>query len=143
MRPLSAVAVWGLAVVAALGLATIHPHAPAWTESASSARIEAAEAPGGITAVEVPDGALLVDARSADAFAAGHAEGAIHLDPEHWDTGFPDLLMHWTPGQPIVVYCDGGGCRDSQEVAERLRRELGVESVHHLRGGWPALSEGR
>lgn len=85
---------------------------------------------------------LWVDARSADAFAHGHVEGAVHLAPESFDDQIDGLFERWEPGMKVVIYCDSGNCNASAEVAERLRLafgELATEDIFVLRGGWIAL----
>jgi rhodanese-related sulfurtransferase len=84
------------------------------------------------------DKVLFVDARSRQRYEAGHIPGAILLNEEQWDTLFPAFSDAWDPDKTIVVYCDGGGCEASQEVAARLRKALGVETIFVLKGGWPA-----
>ena len=80
---------------------------------------------------------LWVDARSADAFAAGHAPGAVNLKLAAWDTDFPGLLKVWQPESVILVYCDDQACGASTAVAERLRA-AGLPEVYVLSGGWAA-----
>ncbi len=86
-------------------------------------------------------GALWVDARTAEEFAAGGLPGAVGLAEEAWEEGFAGLLEAWTPGQPIVVFCGSGSCLRSAAVAERLRGELGADAVYSLVDGWEALEE--
>lgn len=86
-------------------------------------------------------GAVWVDARADTDFEAGHFEGAVSLNEEDWEGGFPALLDVWAPGAPIVVYCSSESCMRSHHVAERLRGELGIEDAFALRGGWEALLE--
>jgi rhodanese-related sulfurtransferase len=85
---------------------------------------------------------LWIDARSADAFDRGHVPGAFNLSPDSWEARIGAVLAAWTPERPVVVYCDGGGCRLSHEVARRLRDELGFTHLHVLAGGWDARKGG-
>jgi len=82
--------------------------------------------------------AIFVDARPKARFDAGHIEGAILLNNEDWETLSPKFLDVWDPDKKTVVYCDGGSCDASREVAERLRREFQIKNVYVLKGGWPA-----
>jgi rhodanese-related sulfurtransferase len=82
--------------------------------------------------------ALFVDARSQKRFDAGHIQGAVLLNDEEWETLLPKFLDAWDPDKKTVVYCDGGGCDAAQSVAERMRRELQLQNVYVLKGGWPA-----
>ena len=84
---------------------------------------------------------LWVDARSAEAYSRGHVPGAVLLNEEHWDELFIRLVETWQPGMRIVVYCDNEQCNSSRAIAVRLRRELGVDGVFALNGGWQAWRE--
>ena len=84
---------------------------------------------------------LWVDARSPDAYAELHHDGAIHLSEDDWDSGLGDLLMGWDMDVPIVVYCDGQHCANSREIASRLRTEMGETRIYWLVGGWEVLKE--
>jgi len=85
---------------------------------------------------------LWVDARSHERYDAGHVNGAILLNEDHWEELVPAFLDAWDPEKTIVVYCDGGKCDASRAVATRLRDELKLESVYVLQGGWTAWQEG-
>jgi rhodanese-related sulfurtransferase len=84
--------------------------------------------------------ALWVDARPAAAFATGHIPSALRLTEAEWEQLLPALLDRWTPDGVIVVYCDSSSCQTSNQIAARLRRELGTASVFALSGGWEAWS---
>ncbi len=77
-----------------------------------------------------------IDARSRVEFEKAHADGAISLNQEDWDTSLGDVFAAWQPGRAIVVYCDAG-CEASSKIADRLR-ELGMEPVFVLKGGYEA-----
>lgn len=95
-------------------------------------------------AIEINDAlqleeALWLDARSRTVYESGHLEGALLLNEDEWDNGLDGLLAVWSPGQPLIVYCDGGGCAASRNVALRLQEEFGMEAVYWLVDGWDAL----
>ena len=97
-------------------------------------------APGEIradTARMWADKVLWVDARPRVRFDAGHISGAILLNEDEWDTLVPQFLDQWDPDKAVVVYCDGGGCEASHAVAERLKKDLQIETVYILKGGDP------
>ena len=88
-------------------------------------------------------GILWVDARSPDAYQAGHYDDAVNLTEDNWEQDLEHLLFRWHPEEVIVVYCDSGGCESSKAVTLRLRRELGVTNIYWLEEGWEILhSEG-
>jgi rhodanese-related sulfurtransferase len=81
---------------------------------------------------------LWVDARSETEYAAGHIPGAFLLNLDQWNQLLPSLLQVWEPDKIVVVYCSSLSCQASREVTEKLRDEVGLQSVFVLRGGWEA-----
>lgn len=121
------------ALVPALLAAVLHPRRPAWSRAQAEApEVSWAEVAGWSGPV------LFVDARAPDAFARRHIPGAQSLPESQWETQLPEVIRTWQPGCRVVVYCDNQACDASQEVAGRLRRELGISQVYVLQGGWSA-----
>lgn len=81
---------------------------------------------------------LFVDARRAARYDAGHIPGAVRLTAEEWDTLVPKFLDAWEPDKAVVVYCEGGSCDISREIAERIKKDLQIQTVYYLQGGYPA-----
>lgn len=79
---------------------------------------------------------LWVDARSIEDYTLGHIPGAVRLTEDDWNELLPDLLKEWNPDSMVVVYCGSRSCRASEEVAKRLREEVGLKGVFVLHGGW-------
>jgi len=98
-------------------------------------------------------GVLVLDARDAADYAAGHVTGAVWIDPAEWkeeslaaDTGLDHETL-WrqrigalgVSGQaPVVIYDDG-------RMTEAARvwfifQHFGVPEAHVLNGGYPALA---
>ena len=75
----------------------------------------------------LPKGALLIDVRTPDEFAAGHLEGAELLDVTsgELDAAIPGI----DPATHVSVYCRSGN-RSAQ--AEALLREAGIANVTNL-----------
>ena len=134
----SALLLLALPLAPALLTGWLHPRRPDWAVIRAEA---SAPAPERIdldkTRAAYPN-ALWIDARSAADFAAGHVPDAVSLNEESWDAGFSAFVEKWDGERPLIVYCGGEGCHASESVARRLRRELGFENVHVLRGGWNA-----
>lgn len=93
-----------------------------------------APAAGVIAPPAMEPGAVLVDARAAARYEAGHYKGALRVAKDNWDAGLEALFAKWQPGRPVVVYCDPD-CHSAPEIARRLQ-ELGVEPVRVLEGGF-------
>lgn len=85
----------------------------------------------------VAAGALLVDVRSPEEYAAGHIAGARNIPVGSLSARLAEL------GPPekttVVVYCHSGG-RSTQ--ASRVLRDAGFRAVHNLGGmsAWPTTA---
>lgn len=75
-------------------------------------------------------GALAIDVRPADEYAAGHLSGARRMDGEQILKG-EDLLKKYKQ-KPLIVYCDRGSIAAS---AVRQLRAQGFTHAVNLRGG--------
>jgi rhodanese-related sulfurtransferase len=80
--------------------------------------------------------ALFVDAREASDYAAGHVPGAVNLpfDESVTDPGRLEKLDG--RGKPYIVYCGGGGCEVSIQMAGALI-QVGHKKVLVFEGGYP------
>ena len=82
------------------------------------------------------DGAIWVDARPDDEFAADHVPGAFSLNEDHWNELLSQFLPHWSPDKKVIVYCSAQSCNAARDVAKRLRDEAQLKDVFVLQGGW-------
>ena|SRR2546421_2395351 len=80
---------------------------------------------------EQSKGAVLVDVREADEFAAGHAKNAIHLSKGVIELRIEDAVPDTST--PIICYC-GGGSR-SALAADNLKK-MGYTNVASMAGGF-------
>jgi len=81
--------------------------------------------------------ALFIDAREAGEYAAGHVAGAISIP---FDEAFknPKLVSGVdAKGRPIIVYCSGGDCEASKNLAYQLL-DAGKKKVLVFTDGMPA-----
>jgi len=76
-------------------------------------------------------GALVLDIRMADEFAAGHINGAKHLPSDQVLTAGENLKRF--KDKPVVVYCDSGSLSAS---AIRQLHEQAFTKAFTLRGGF-------
>ncbi|HEY2955068.1 MAG TPA: rhodanese-like domain-containing protein [Candidatus Eisenbacteria bacterium] len=80
--------------------------------------------------------ALVIDAREADDYKDGHIGGAISL-PYNDAMAEPERVSRLDPGgRPIVVYCSGGDCELSMDLA-KLMVQAGKRKVLVYEGGFP------
>src|SRR5438874_2619709 len=80
---------------------------------------------------QASNGAVLVDVRETDEFAAGHIPGAKHVPRSYLESriegAVPDRAMH------VILYCQSGN--RSAYAARTLRDDLGYEDVRSMTGG--------
>jgi rhodanese-related sulfurtransferase len=79
-----------------------------------------------------------VDARTPDLYTAGHISGAINVPIE--ELGKYEATFRALPKEDlIVIYCDGGDCHLSHELAEWALQE-GWNRLAVYKGGWDEWS---
>lgn len=91
-----------------------------WEEFAAQARAE---------------GAILLDARSESAFAAGHLEGAVNLPlPDFTAERLAEVLGPDT-GRPVYIYCNNNFADDRPPVAvKKVQLALNIPTFINLVG---------
>jgi rhodanese-related sulfurtransferase len=92
-------------------------------------------------------GIPFLDARRSDEYAEGHIARAWCLPV--WESDIETRITIFEAGaktngpDPLVIYCNGGDCEDSNLLAERLTR-LGYRNLWIYREGYPAwVQQGR
>lgn len=65
-------------------------------------------------------GTVLVDARSIYEYKLGHIPGALNLPVDNFDQVFRQVAPKLKPAKLVIVYCSGGSCGTSEEVAKKL-----------------------
>jgi rhodanese-related sulfurtransferase len=85
------------------------------------------------------NGAIFIDARRSAAYREGHVRGSRSISV--WESDADEKVKAFydeghDAGAPIVVYCTGGDCEDSHELAQKL---WGVtfDNVCVYRDGFP------
>ncbi|HET6330642.1 MAG TPA: rhodanese-like domain-containing protein [Holophagaceae bacterium] len=84
-------------------------------------------------------GALILDARRSEVYAAGHILGARCLPV--WEDGLSAKIAELQaakadPLLPTIVYCAGGDCEDSHLLAQKLWM-AGFRNLRVYTGGYP------
>jgi rhodanese-related sulfurtransferase len=118
----------------------------AWYGSSSAAAAPAAMTtteqlplPAGLLQVKelhAQQQAIFIDARDPYTFAEGHISGALSLPLGDADTGIVGFMAKTPFTTTIVVYCNGYGCHDSMDLADKLLR-AGYQQVFVFEGGFP------
>ena len=78
--------------------------------------------------------AVWFDARTADEFKEGHIPGARNVYANDFQSHIPQILGMNLNDQLVVVYCGGGLCELSHDLAKNLRL-LGLKKVVVYTGG--------
>jgi rhodanese-related sulfurtransferase len=81
-------------------------------------------------------GALIVDAREREAFAAGHIPGAVSIPFEDAAREPAVLEKLDARGRPVIVYCSGGSCESSRMLADLMVRDFAMRRVLVYEGGF-------
>ncbi|UYV12889.1 MAG: rhodanese-like domain-containing protein [Phycisphaera sp.] len=87
------------------------------------------------------EGMPFVDARTDAEREVGTIEGAFHLETRHFISGMSaQVLNQLEPAFPVIVFCGGGECDASENVAQRLigRGYAEVYIMHDGFGAWEA-----
>ncbi|MEM7603374.1 MAG: rhodanese-like domain-containing protein [Verrucomicrobiota bacterium] len=132
----------GLALVATLITAVVHPKRPSWYRVSSPEELRWQITPEEIGNLERRDEILWIDAREREKYEAEQFPGAVLLNLGEWsDLMFQNMeTLQDAFERPVVVYCDSESCGKSQEVAKRLRELIGLNPVYVLKGDWRALA---
>lgn len=86
-------------------------------------------------------GAYFIDAREDHDFEEGHLKPAIHVPSSAIFENIPSRVMGGgiSASDYIIVYCGGGQCEASHNVADALRNQFGYESVYVYEKGWEEI----
>lgn len=87
-------------------------------------------------------GAVIIDARDRNAYAAGHIKGAISLPLMEASSLVPELSGRVPKEAVLVVYCNGYACEDSVDLGKQLL-SAGYVTVYYFDGGFPAWLDAR
>jgi rhodanese-related sulfurtransferase len=83
---------------------------------------------------------LFIDARMTSQFEEGHVAGALSIPI--WEAGVPDKIaaavfeVEGDKSRPIVIYCNGGECEDSHNLA-RMFFDDGYSALYVYKDGYP------
>jgi rhodanese-related sulfurtransferase len=92
-------------------------------------------APADLAKLRAAPGVVLVDIRSADAYAAGHVAGAQSLPVSSVMPTDPAKLAALSKSRTIIVYDDGEELGRAEEFGGELKT-AGAKDVRFLRGGY-------
>lgn len=79
--------------------------------------------------------AVVVDARFADSYLAGHIPSAINVPVHVSPTALQEFAQEIPRGKKVVVYCQSDQCEYDDRIGSQLHL-LGVKDVALYHGGW-------
>lgn len=77
---------------------------------------------------------LFIDARNAEEYGQGHIGNAINIFTPEFEQNIPKVIT-LPRDKRVVVYCGGGACELSHELAAHMSN-LGFQRVYVYTGGW-------
>jgi len=84
-------------------------------------------------------GVVLIDARSPEEFSLGHIPRAVNLPDDQFVQFFPKLKDGLVKADLIIIYCSGGSCGTSEDLALKLlKKGIGESRIAVFSGGLPA-----
>ena len=83
--------------------------------------------------------AVIIDARDVEEYSNSHIEKAINIPYNNYEDFF-NVLDSLPPEQLYIIYCSGGLCNDSRDLAS-IMYELGFKTVFIYEGGFPEWKE--
>jgi rhodanese-related sulfurtransferase len=86
-------------------------------------------------------GVVIVDARRPEAYSAGHIGNSVNIFPEWEEAEYVQKILTLPRNKPIIVYCDGGTCDLSHELARDLIMSFNFKKVFIYTGGWEEWSK--
>lgn len=89
----------------------------------------------------VPGAAVFIDARSRSDFDKGHVPGALNVPHAAASTDVPSEALVLPRSAVLVVYCEGGDCGSSLNLA-RILSEIGFGDIRVVTGGWTEWVKG-
>ncbi|MEM9066552.1 MAG: rhodanese-like domain-containing protein [Planctomycetota bacterium] len=88
-----------------------------------------------------PD-AQFLDARLPSEYDEAHVQGAFYLTPDMLTSVDASPVMEFlNPEAPTIIYCVGGDCEASHNVAQYLQEFYGFTTLHIMMDGFPAWEE--
>jgi rhodanese-related sulfurtransferase len=90
------------------------------------------------TLERMAEGAILIDVREDNEFAAGHAKDSIHLGRGIIERDIVDQFPN--KNTELILYC-GGGFRSA--LSADMLQKMGYSNVGSMAGGWKAWKDSK
>jgi rhodanese-related sulfurtransferase len=83
--------------------------------------------------------AVIIDARSPEAFAQGHIRGAINVPASQIEAFVPQIKKNVSEDELIIIYCASSSCGSGDMVYDYLT-EKGYTYMRVYKPGWQQLA---
>ena len=83
---------------------------------------------------------VILDARSEEVYSRGHIPKAINISALDTPENKVFKILELPQNKKIVIYCDGGNCDLSHELAKELITAFNFTNVFVYEGGWEEWS---
>ncbi len=83
---------------------------------------------------------IVIDARSAEHYKKSHIGKAINIFPYDDEAVIMPKILNLSRDKKIVIYCDGGQCDSSHELAKMILN-FGYKNVYIYSAGWEEWSK--
>ena len=80
--------------------------------------------------------AIFIDAREVEDYGQGHIKNAINIPYDYYEE-YEDTINELDDMAIYIIYCSGGECSLSLDLADYLFNEKVFEKVVIFEGGWP------
>jgi rhodanese-related sulfurtransferase len=90
--------------------------------------------------LQLQNNSLIIDARDEEEFNIGKIEDAINIPYDYYED-FEYQLDDIDLEKILIIYCSGGECSLSIDLADYLMQERGFFNVLIYEGGWPEWKE--
>ena len=80
--------------------------------------------------------AIFIDARENEDYDLGHIENAINIPYDYYED-YEEIMDGLDDNGIYIIYCGGGECSLSIDLADLLYNEKLLDNVLIFEGGWP------
>ena len=84
--------------------------------------------------------AIFIDARDTEDFKNGHIKNSINIPYDYYED-YEEIIDGLDDASIYIIYCSGGECSLSIDLADYLFSEKLFEKVLVFEGGWPEWKE--
>ena len=80
--------------------------------------------------------AIFIDARETEEYEVGHIENSINIPYDYYED-YEDVIDELKDDGIYIIYCSGGECTLSIDLADYFYNEKLIDKVLIFEGGWP------